>query len=300
MQNNSAFFINMDSFRIVTTFFFLWLAVFFENEIENIFAFTLILSFGILHGANDIKLLEKSSSRERSKKMFFVILAYYLIFVGSSLVLFYLVPILALILFILFSGYHFGEQHWVSKSVVSSKITSIFYFVYGLFILFLLFTAHNLEVNAIIREIIGESLPIYSYSYILVSLGVVTLSLGAYSLLTGKLKFNFLKQLFYLLVLFVVFNTASLLWSFAIYFILWHSIPSLADQISYLYGDLSTKHIKAYIKTSFFYWLISVVGLVILLFIFRNNLDTSLAFFFSFLAAITFPHVLVISRLNTQ
>ncbi len=111
------------------------------------------------------------------------------------------------------------------------------------------------------------------------------------------MEFNVVKELFFIGVLFIVFNSATLLLAFAIYFILWHSVPSMIDQIKYLYGTVSTTTIKKYMISSFPYWLISVIGMGILLLLFRDNLNTSLAFFFSFLAAITFPHVLVINRL---
>jgi len=70
------------------------------------------------------------------------------------------------------------------------------------------------------------------------------------------------------------------------------------DQMLYLHGHVNKKTFLTFVKKSFPYWLISILGLLVILFIFRNNLETSLAFFFSFLAAITFPHVLVIRRLN--
>ncbi|MGY8916478.1 MAG: Brp/Blh family beta-carotene 15,15'-dioxygenase, partial [Flavobacteriales bacterium] len=94
------------------------------------------------------------------------------------------------------------------------------------------------------------------------------------------------------------FKTASLLWSFAIYFILWHSLPSLVDQIRFLYGGVTKKNIILYLKTSFVYWAISVIGLALFFLFFGGDSDTFLSFFFSFLAAITFPHVLVMTRLN--
>ncbi|CAN0604007.1 unnamed protein product, partial [Ectocarpus sp. 12 AP-2014] len=88
--------IDLESFTIVTTFFALWLAVTFENNIENILAYVLILTFGILHGANDIKLIQKANSRTRSKKGFLVTLFYYILFVLVSGLLFLFIPAFAL------------------------------------------------------------------------------------------------------------------------------------------------------------------------------------------------------------
>ena len=91
---------------------------------------------------------------------------------------------------------------------------------------------------------------------------------------------------------------AALLWAFAIYFIVWHSIPSLIDQTKALYGESSKMNFINYIKSSIIYWLISIVGVIILYVLtiyFQINFIT---IFFAFLAAITVPHVIVMYLLN--
>ena len=289
--------IDLANFTIVTTFLSLWLAIYFEEAIENILAYILILTFGILHGANDIKLLQKANKKINTKKGFLITLVYYTLFVLGSGLLFLFIPTVALAAFVLFSGYHFGEQHWVSKIKVPSVLNAIFLSAYGIFILFLIFSAHGTEVSLIIEQICGFNIPIDYYSYGVLSTGIITCLFGAISYTRKKIRFNVVKQLFFILVLTIVFYSSSLLLAFAIYFILWHSLPSMVDQIKYLHGTVNISNIKKYVVSSFPYWLISVLGMGIMLFLFKDNLSTSLAFFFSFLAAITFPHVLVINRL---
>ncbi len=297
MKNNIVQNIDLGSFTIVTTFLSLWLAIYFEEAIENILAYILILTFGILHGANDIKLLQKANKKINTKKGFLITLVYYTLFVLGSGLLFLFIPTVALAAFVLFSGYHFGEQHWVSKIKAPSVLNSIFLSAYGIFILFLIFSAHATEVSLIIEQISGFNIPIDFYSYGVLLMGIITCLFGAISYTRNKIRFNVIKQLFFILILTVVFYSSSLLLAFAIYFILWHSLPSMVDQIKYLYGTVNISNIKKYVISSFPYWLISVLGMGIMLFLFKDNLSTSLAFFFSFLAAITFPHVLVINRL---
>lgn len=289
--------IDLANFTIVTTFLSLWLAIYFEEAIENILAYILILTFGILHGANDIKLLQKANKKINTKQGFLITLVYYTLFVLGSGLLFLFIPTVALAAFVLFSGYHFGEQHWVSKIKVPSVLNAIFLSAYGIFILFLIFSAHGTEVSLIIEQICGFNIPIDYYSYGVLSTGIITCLFGAISYTRKKIRFNVVKQLFFILVLTIVFYSSSLLLAFAIYFILWHSLPSMVDQIKYLHGTVNISNIKKYVVSSFPYWLISVLGMGIMLFLFKDNLSTSLAFFFSFLAAITFPHVLVINRL---
>jgi beta-carotene 15,15'-dioxygenase len=83
------------------------------------------------------------------------------------------------------------------------------------------------------------------------------------------------------LVFAVIFKVGSLIWGFALYFIFWHSIPSLNDQIRFIYGNYSFNNFKLYLKSALAYWLISLLGIVIV----------------SFLAAITFPHAYVILKM---
>ncbi|MGB5206006.1 Brp/Blh family beta-carotene 15,15'-dioxygenase [Eudoraea sp.] len=296
IQNKGVDFTKLQGATLIATFFSLWLAVYFEHDIENLLAYILILSFGMLHGANDIKLLQVEAKKKSKPYDFLRILAYYIFFVLSVAGLFYLLPSIALGLFILFSAYHFGEQHWISKISGNPLFLIFFYTAYGLVILFLLFAAHNTEVSDIIFDIIGIYINNGYYQIILgISFFVfVVLYLTKYK----QSNTNIFLELFYLLVFFIIFNTASLLWAFAIFFILWHAIPSLGDQITYLYGDLSRKHFIKYVRSSLIYWLASVSTLVILFFFIDGSSDGFIPFLFSFLAAITFPHVLVISGLN--
>ena len=296
MQNKEVDFTKLQGATLIATFFSLWLAVYFEHAVENLFAYILILSFGMLHGANDIKLLQVEAKKKSKPYDFFRILAYYVFFVLFVAGLFYILPSIALGLFILFSAYHFGEQHWISKISGNTLFLIFFYTAYGLVILFLLFAAHHTEVSDIIFDIIGIYINNAYYQLILGISAFIFVLL--YIIKYKQSKINIFLELFYLLVFFIVFNTASLLWAFAIYFILWHAIPSLADQITYLYGDLSRKHFMKYVRSSLIYWLASVITLVILFFFIDGSSEGFIPFLFSFLAAITFPHVLVISGLN--
>ena len=134
---------NSNNFGIVLSFFALWITTYFSIEYQQTIGFIIIFLFGILHGSNDLQLISKINHRETAsigKK----ILLYYLIFVFIGIVLFYSLPKIALLLFLLVSAYHFGEQHWnnlstkkMSKSVIAFQTT------YGLFILFLLFYFHD-------------------------------------------------------------------------------------------------------------------------------------------------------------
>ncbi len=286
----------LESFMLVATFFSLWLAVYFEDAIEDVFGYILILSFGILHGANDIKLLQATTTKQSGSISYLKILVYYIVFVVGVAALFYLIPAISLALFVVFSAYHFGEQHWMSKINGSSRLQVFFFTAYGLLVLLLLFSAHGEEVSGIILNITSVWIPSYYFTIILAIMSVIVVVL--YMAIFNSLKSNIILELFFMLVFFIVFNTASLLWAFAIYFIIWHAIPSLADQMQYLYGDISNSNFIKYLRSSAIYWIISVVALVVLFVFIEDTGQGFLPFLFSFLAAITFPHVFVINRLK--
>lgn len=282
---------------IIASFFCLWLNSLFSKEAQIIIGFSLIFTFGILHGANDLLLIKNTN--DTSKKISFnKILVYYVIVVLLGLLLFYLVPFVALLLFVLVSAFHFGDQQGFYLDFPVSKYLLIFYpFIYGLLLLFLLFFFHANEVQVIVSEIIRFQLPDLYIDEILLASGILFLSISSYFYWKFEsFRKKIQTELFFLLVFAVLFKTSSLIWGFAIYFIIWHSIPSILDQIKFIYGKVTVNHFVAYCSNAFAYWFASLLGIALLYFLFRDE-EIFDALFFSFLAAITFPHVLVILKM---
>ena len=279
------------NFAIVASFFCLWLDSLLSNNAQIIVGFILILTFGILHGANDLLLIKKIDIN-KEQISFQKTLLYYIIVVGLGSLLFWIIPWFALLLFIIVSGYHFGEQQW--ENLEKSSLFKVFEFTYGLFILMLLFIFHIEEVQEVIQNITSVLVP---ESYFIVGLAINIVALVAlgiyYSTKLIEFKNRVLLETFYLVVFAVLFRVSSLIWGFAIYFIIWHSIPSIINQIKYLNGEFNKKNFWKYIKSAFVYWLISLIGIATLYLLFKD-IKIFNALFFSFLAAITFPHVLVI------
>lgn len=290
--------IDYKSFIIVATFFSLWISVYFSIEVESFLAYILILSFGIIHGANDLRLIERKYINF-NKSVFTKILTAYILFIAITGSVFYFFPITALTLFVIFSSYHFGEEHLSSKIDKSMRISSLLYTVHGLLIFSIIFFCNQDAVIEIIQEITDKIVPSHYFS---VFLDGTIISLSLLFLVKYRMKeiklLEILEEAFYLLILYVIFKTASLIWSFAIYFVFWHSIPSLIRQVKYLYGNHKTSSFKDYLKSSFLYWAISIIGLIVIYFTFNNNENLFTPILFILLACITFPHVWIISRLD--
>ncbi len=299
MKNKALFFTNLKSFILIATFFSLWLAVYFEDTVEDFFAYFLILSLGILHGTNDIKLIERTSKAHKKKNSYRTLIIY-VSTISISILLFYFLPIITLSLFIILSAFHFGEQHWSSKIIDKNIYAKLINLFYGMIILFMLFYTNHIEVSPIIENITGINPHKVFYKYTLAFSSLLFVIFGLVMYSKKKIKTNIIEELFYLVVFFIVFYTASLLWAFAIYFIFWHSIPSVADQVYYLYGNLKKENFYNYLKSSILYWFISIIGLSILYFLFYNEGRLFLSIFFTLIAAITFPHIWIMARFNKQ
>ena len=281
---------------VIASFLGLWLTSYLSDKNQLVLGFILIFTFGILHGANDLVLI--SQLKNRKKHTFFKILISYVGVVLISALLFTKIPIVALTLFILVSAYHFGEQHWQDIEKNENKIiTKIFQFNYGLIILLLLFIFNKKEVIEIVFKITTVSIAEKTIS-ITFFIVLLLFLINTYILYKKSETFKniMIEQLFYLVLLCLIFKVSSLIWGFTIYFIFWHSIPSLNDQIRFLYGKYSFTNFKKYFKSAFLYWIISLVGISILYFISKDLIIFD-ALFFSFLASITFPHAIVILKM---
>jgi len=282
---------------IVASFFGLWLDSFFSNQIQIILGFSLIFSFGILHGANDLLLIETKNTKKETY-FFIKTLIIYILIVILSAILFYFIPWLALFLFIIVSAFHFGEQQWKELiGLYPNWICNSIRFSYGLFMLLLLFFSHTSEVENIIFEITKIQIPTFYLPLLFKIFGSIFFITVAYTYYKYKiLREKILTELFYLIVFTIIFKTSSLIWGFSIYFILWHSIPSILEQMKFLYGEFSFQNFKSYCKSALVYWLVSIIGITLLYYMFKDKQIFN-ALFFSFLAAITFPHAFVITKM---
>lgn len=288
---------NIYNTSIILSFAGLWLTSYVSGQLEIIFGFILIFSFGILHGSNDI-LLINSIAKSKGKNTFVKVLFSYLLTVFSAVIVFYFFPLVALFFFVLFSAFHFGEQHWEYRELkLSIRVKGSLYLIYGMLILNILFVLNSSDVIEIVASIsnttITQKLIVYSF----ICSATIFALLLVYLLFKSKpFKSIILKEIAYLLIFAIIFKVSTLIWGFTIYFIFWHSIPSLYEQVSFIYGNFDKQTVLKYMKTAFPYWLASIIGITIVYFIFKDDTIFN-AIFFSFIAAVTFPHALVINKM---
>jgi len=275
-------------FSQLLTLFSVIFSFFGSDYSQNLISAIGILTFGILHGANDLKILSKKNPQKdiSFKSLLFIA---YLGVVLLGILIFYFIPALALLSFVAVSSYHFGEQHWQQR-LGFKKQSSLFYFIYGAFLFFTLFYFHQSEVNEVVFQISSFELPTHLFFWGLVvsSSSVLYIMLKTFS----DLKCLF-QEIFLILLFTLLFYKGSLLFGFGIYFVLWHSLPSLKSQVKFLYPGHNANPYKKYIQSAFLYWVLALIGLGGFYFFTSLPEQQFLAVFFSFLAAITFPHVVV-------
>ena len=284
-------------FTIFLTISFIVVGLLLNKVLADAFGLFLIFSAGLIHGANDIRLLQKKYKNTQFRFFLLLILVYIgVVFLGA--ILFFHLPNFGLFFFILFSGFHFGQQHWDSflkQKPSSPLLKQLGYTFYGLLVFGLLFSSQVLEVDGLIEQLSGTHFAVDTYYIATLVLAVVFSILAFFLSVSGMV---YLKEILALALLAVLFATTSLLFSFAVYFVFWHSIPSIQDQLMYLDGEINRKTIKGYIRSSLVYWLLSLMGLTAAYFFFDVNATYFIPLFFTFLAAITFPHTVVIGMLD--
>jgi Brp/Blh family beta-carotene 15,15'-monooxygenase len=286
---------NYENIMVFFTFFLFWVSIQFEKEVEDFLAYIMIISVGVLHGANDLLIL---STKEKKDNIFIKNILIYVVIIFFCIAIYFFSSFSAIILFVLLSSYHFGEEHLSNKINVNFLFNVLYFLAYGIFIFALLFYQSIADVDIIMKELTGVT---FSKAQIEISLlvSMILLVVGSgYLMLTKRNEpILFLKEFLYLVLLFFVFNTSSLILGFAIYFILWHSIPSIIHQIEFISGSLNKENIFSYIKKALIYWLISIVGLL-LLYQFLPEIKVLATVVFVILFAVTAPHTWVMHKMK--
>lgn len=282
--------------KIISSIFIIWISLYSFSNIDIIVASMFILSLGLGHGACDITLITSKLNTSSLKLKAAIIFLYILVAFIAFLVV-YNLPLFGFITFLLISSYHFGEQHF-HKKIPNSRIKFWHFLLYGMVIFLLMIETNKESVIEILNPLIGseiDQLPIRAILFVFMGLTSLVWLIDY-----KNLKFSVPKELFYLLVIYVVFYNTNLIVSFATYFVIWHSIPSIYDQIEYLYKEVSKKTILLYLKKSGYYWAVSIAGLVFLVYYGQIMGDNFYRILYSFVVSVTIPHIFLINNILSK
>jgi len=269
-------------------------------------ALVLIVFIGIPHGANDhllfFNLINKSVDKNNKKSILFF--ASYIGLIILYVCCWYIFPTFSLGLFILISIYHFGQSNLYISPINSKFVKLISIFLSGSFVLLTPIFAH-IETALPVIQSLSKNPDILKISEDLgnklaISAGILMIIHWVILMLSKHINFkNGLQEILNVLLLFGLFYYSPLWIGFAIYFTLWHSIPSIEDQINFFKTTRVNYNLGKYVREIFPFSLIALSGLL-LAFQFSGDyisVNQGLALLFSFIAVITLPHMIMMDLL---
>jgi Brp/Blh family beta-carotene 15,15'-monooxygenase len=202
--------------------------------------------------------------------------------------LWWLLPVAALIAFLAMSAYHFGQSHFLEQGQLQPK-EGLLYLLKGSFFLSVILFGDWEMTQEILSPILTISIP---ETYRLLSMGLLL----ACSLLAHGWKnrsLNLGDALDYL-ILAPMLYFSPLLISFAVYFGFWHSLPSMLAEYKYLSQHPTFNSPLKFGKQLLPFSGISLIGITAILFVGLEFLDSSQLYllFFVMISLISLPHIL--------
>ncbi len=276
------------------------------TEIELALSIALVLLLGIPHGATDHILFRNlSHSFLGFQKMW----QFYLSYLGLGLlygIVWWLFPVIALILFLLISVYHFGQSNWQYLYVPKiSWLKPTIYMLWGGFVTLTPLLFHFEAVAPIISLITGtESSVLMNDGLVFGAFGLIIVNL---LLVAGLWYFKIifrsdgLGELLSILVLSGLYFITPPLLGFAIYFVFWHSMPSIMDQVNFLKQKRKQYSLGQYIKDTFPITVLVLSAITVgFLFFSNNQIEVEVGWMFVFISIVTLPHVILIELLYEE
>jgi len=238
---------------------------------------------GIPHGAVD-HLLETGNFKSRIKPGFVI---KYIGLALFNLVIWIFFPTVALLFFIGYSAWHFGQNDW--REWQPNDINSLKNYIWGIFIFGIILCGHITETNTILDNMNVFKIPLSDIEGKIVSALIVFVAI-AWAVFEKRWRMIFSS------LMLLVSIELPLISSFGLYFIGQHSLNGW----SHLKQGMSVDNKSLYLKALPF-----TIGALVLfaafIYLLRNNYLTEfneslITIFFVFISCISFPHVMVMNR----
>lgn len=299
--------------RYPLTYRFIWitaltmvaLGMFFPvwtTDVQLVPALTLVVLGGIPHGATDYLIFRRLSRPlfgTRTMTQFY--LNYLLLMLVYSFT-WWLSPVLSLTIFLLLSMFHFGQSNWNYVSFSSRAESFLVNTAWGGFALLVPIVWHYDEALPIISQITGwQPAPWSVNARLAVCLGLLLINLWIIAYYGWQRKItrrNVRSELVNLAVLGAVFYFLPLLLGFAVYFVFWHSLSSMLDQIRFFRRQEEQYGWRHYVWNALPFSLVAILGLAALVWgQSQLGLNMGIGVLFIFISIVTLPHMILIDRL---
>lgn len=248
----------------------------------------ILFSVGIPHGAID----HLTSDPFITKSGLIRFIAFYLFLIALYFACWYFFPLIALVLFIVMSAYHFGQTHFLGI-IIPKKVDVILFLSRGSFFLALILLGNLQETSTILKDIVEIKLSEKQSFWILATLLFSTITIQL--LLLRGLR---IKDLFELILLGGLLYYSPLLIGFITYFGFWHALPSMIEEYAYLKRIPRFDSFKKFLIQLLPFTLISLAGIFLILIIGQHYLEPSqlILIFFIMISLISFPHIIYMDR----
>ena len=289
-------------FSFSTSLLLLLLSQFIQlHQFELILFFILVFGFGIPHGALDhiISFSKKTSSHSPSKIRKFY-LKYFLL-ISVTVMGWFLFPKVTLLLFILFSAWHFGQSQLFHIKVQKIIIRNLIFLIWGSYLLVTIIFFNVEECVNIFSSLDNLNIqewilsPMIKYVWIILSI-LIVLSFFIMLALKRTRPGMVLYELIVLLLITLIAIKGTAVLSFAIYFGLWHSFHSLILEYKALKANQKEFSLKKFILKLLPYTMTAITGLILffLLHWYYINFETSpYLLFIILISVLTIPHLFV-------
>ena len=258
----------------------------------------LILFVGIPHGAADHRLFQKLYQSVYGQRALLLFYLGYLGLMGAVFIGWYLLPVVTLLIFLLLSAYHFGQGNFAYLKA-RSWLHHAIYLLWGSWVIMTPVLWHFTEAQPVLESLLGFTLtPPANLLLWLIPLGVLAITILLMCVVQPALKpQHFWRELISVAVLALVFYFSPLFLGFAIYFALWHALPSALDQIRFLFQKENRGTARRYVLTALPFSAMAIIGIVAIAIV-QPDLDLSAywSWLFAFVAALTLPHMLLLDR----
>lgn len=261
----------------------------------GITALVLILFVGIPHGAADHQIFQQLFLKNYQWRDLVLFYSLYLGLMGLVVFLWWQLPIVALVLFLVLSAYHFGQAnfHYLDQHKWTNRAL---FFLWGSWVIATPVLFHFATAQQILEELLQRPLATMEQSYALVIIGGLTLVLVALSLVTLERRFLG-RELVTLVSLVLLFLWTPLLLGFGLFFAVWHALPSALDQIRFFRQRNEQYTLLNYIKAILPYSILAIVSIIAGLMLFdAASFGTQWQLIFTAIAALTLPHMLLLEN----
>jgi len=258
-----------------------------------------LLFLGIPHGAIDNVLYIRDKNISNVK-----FIGVYLVIIALNVAIWFIFPVLAYVLFLILSAYHFGQSQFSHYFKSQPPLTKALFSLWGLAILSALVYFNLEEIYSIMANssefnqfagVHGKTFMMYFFA----ASFSATIGILIYKSIVKIISIEILlMELLVLSLILICFFLMPLLIGFTLYFVILHSFKVLREEFNYLKSEQKVDSVKSFASIITPFTLLSIFGIAFLFgMIYFDFLQISYGYcLLIVISSITLPHVFVMDN----